>query len=101
MSVDIAVPALGESIVEATVGRWLKSEGDAVQQGEAIVELETDKVNMEVAAEGSGVLASILRREGETVSIGDVLGTLDDTAPSDAGGEQARAELSSQCACRC
>ena len=90
MSADITVPALGESIVEATVGRWLKSEGDTIEQGEAVVELETDKVNMEVAAAASGVLTSILRAEGETVTIGDVLGTLDDSAPSDAGGGQAK-----------
>lgn len=88
MSVDIVVPPLGESIVEATVGRWLKTEGDAVEQGEAIVELETDKVNMEVAAAGSGVLASILVRDGETVNIGDVLGTLNETSPSDTDGKQ-------------
>lgn len=91
MSADITVPALGESIVEATVGRWLKSEGDTIEQGEAVVELETDKVNMEVAAAASGVLTSILRAEGETVTIGDVLGTLDDSAPSDAGGRTAQA----------
>ena len=92
MSVDITVPALGESIVEATVGRWLKSEGEAITQGEAVVELETDKVNMEVAAESSGVLISIRRGEGETVNIGDVLGTVGDQSSSDASGEQARAE---------
>jgi 2-oxoglutarate dehydrogenase E2 component (dihydrolipoamide succinyltransferase) len=92
MSADITVPPLGESIVEATVGRWLKSEGEAIAQGDAVVELETDKVNMEVAAEGSGVLTSILRAEGETVSIGDVLGTLDDQASSETTGEKALKE---------
>jgi 2-oxoglutarate dehydrogenase E2 component (dihydrolipoamide succinyltransferase) len=92
MSVDITVPALGESIVEATVGRWLKSEGETVEQGEAVVELETDKVNMEVAAESDGVLISIQRAEGETVNIGDVLGTMGDQTSSDASGAQARTE---------
>ncbi len=85
MSAEITVPQLGESIVEATVGRWLKAEGDAVQEGEPVVELETDKVNMEVAAAGSGVLTAILRSEGETVSIGDVLATVNGDTPG--GGD--------------
>jgi 2-oxoglutarate dehydrogenase E2 component (dihydrolipoamide succinyltransferase) len=75
-SAEIKVPALGESIVEATVGQWKKREGDQVAAGEPLVELETDKVNLEVAAPGAGVLQSIARREGETVGIGDVLGVV-------------------------
>jgi 2-oxoglutarate dehydrogenase E2 component (dihydrolipoamide succinyltransferase) len=85
MAVEIRVPALGESIVEATVGRWLKQEGDAVSAGEPLIELETDKVNIEVTAEASGTLAGISRREGENVAIGDVLGTIE------AGGAAASA----------
>jgi 2-oxoglutarate dehydrogenase E2 component (dihydrolipoamide succinyltransferase) len=73
MSVEVRVPQLGESIVEATVGRWLKHEGDAVTTGEALVELETDKVNMEVTASDSGTLERIEKPEGETVGIGDIL----------------------------
>ncbi len=73
MSVEIKVPTLGESIVEATVGKWMKQEGEAVTVGEPLVELETDKVNMEVAATGAGVLQSIVKREGETVGIGETL----------------------------
>jgi len=73
MSIDITVPQLGESIVEATVGRWQKNEGDAVTAGEPLVELETDKVNIEVSAPGDGVLSSIVRHEGETVGVGEVL----------------------------
>ncbi|HEU4784852.1 MAG TPA: 2-oxoglutarate dehydrogenase complex dihydrolipoyllysine-residue succinyltransferase [Ktedonobacterales bacterium] len=73
MSIEITVPQLGESIVEATVGRWQKNEGDAVTAGEPLVELETDKVNVEVSAPGDGVLSSIVKREGETVGIGEVL----------------------------
>lgn len=73
MSVEIKVPTLGESIVEATVGKWMKQEGDAVTEGEPLVELETDKVNMEVAAAGAGILQSIVKREGETVGIGEIL----------------------------
>jgi 2-oxoglutarate dehydrogenase E2 component (dihydrolipoamide succinyltransferase) len=90
MSIDVTVPALGESIVEATVGRWLKAEGDAVKQGEALVELETDKVNMEVASTGSGVLKSIVKPEGEIVNIGDVIAVLDEGVTSGNGSGQAQ-----------
>jgi len=80
MPVEITVPQLGESIVEATVGRWLKGEGDTVAVGEPVVELETDKVNMEVAATSGGVLQSILQSEGETVNVGDALAVVDERA---------------------
>ena len=73
MPVEIRVPPLGESVTEATVASWLKHEGDVVEAGEPLVELETDKVNVDVAAERSGVLTSILRSSGETVQPGDVL----------------------------
>jgi 2-oxoglutarate dehydrogenase E2 component (dihydrolipoamide succinyltransferase) len=74
--VEIYVPEFGESITEATVGRWLKGEGDQVQAGEPIVELETDKANFEVEAEQDGVLQNIAKGEGEDVEIGDVIGTI-------------------------
>ncbi|HEX2037306.1 MAG TPA: 2-oxoglutarate dehydrogenase complex dihydrolipoyllysine-residue succinyltransferase [Chloroflexota bacterium] len=77
MPIEIRVPQLGESVVEATVARWLKQVGEAVAAGDAVVELETEKVNVEVPAEGEGVLAQIGHREGETVRVGDVLGTID------------------------
>ncbi|MCC7450502.1 MAG: 2-oxoglutarate dehydrogenase complex dihydrolipoyllysine-residue succinyltransferase [Anaerolineae bacterium] len=80
MPVEIVVPELGESVVEATVGRWLKHEGDRVAVGEAVVELETDKVNLEVGAEKDGVLAKITRQQGDDVKIGDVLGVIDEAA---------------------
>ena len=73
MSSDITVPQLGESIVEATVGQWRKAEGDAVTAGEPLVELETDKVNIEVSAPEDGVLTSILKHEGDTVAVGERL----------------------------
>src|SRR5438093_10490041 len=76
MEVEIRVPALGESIVDAAIARWLKSEGDAVKQGEALVELETDKVNVEVSAEQSGVLQKIVKHEGDSVVVGEVLGVI-------------------------
>jgi 2-oxoglutarate dehydrogenase E2 component (dihydrolipoamide succinyltransferase) len=80
MPVEVRVPVLGESIVEATVGVWLKHEGDAVEAGEPLVQLETEKVNVDVAADQSGVLGTVAAQEGETVHPGDVLATIDDTA---------------------
>ncbi len=77
-SVPVRVPTLGESVVEATVGAWLKQEGQPVQAGETLVQLETEKVNVEVAAERSGVLGRIERQEGATVQPGEVLATLED-----------------------
>jgi len=76
MPVEIRVPALGESVVEATIAKWLKAPGDAVTAGEPIVELETDKVNVEVPAETSGILGEITHAEGDTVGVGQVIGTV-------------------------
>ncbi len=78
MPAKIVVPELGESVIEATVGRWLKKEGELVTAGEVLVELETDKVDLEVGAERGGVLARIERKEGEDVRIGEVLGLIED-----------------------
>jgi 2-oxoglutarate dehydrogenase E2 component (dihydrolipoamide succinyltransferase) len=80
MSVKIVVPELGESVQDATVARWLKQKGDAVRAGEAVVVLETDKVDLEVAAEKSGVLNRIDRPEGQDVHVGDVLGLIEESA---------------------
>ncbi|MCA3749479.1 MAG: 2-oxoglutarate dehydrogenase complex dihydrolipoyllysine-residue succinyltransferase [Rubrobacter sp.] len=76
MPVEIRVPELGESVTDATVGRWLKKEGEAVKRGEPIVEVETDKINFEIEAEQDGVLQSIVKGEGETVGVGDVIGMI-------------------------
>ncbi|CAH1206946.1 2-oxoglutarate dehydrogenase complex dihydrolipoyllysine-residue succinyltransferase [Paenibacillus sp. JJ-223] len=73
---EIKVPAMGESITEGTVSRWLVKEGDAVNQGDVLLELETDKVNIEISAEESGVLEKILRQEGDTVEIGEAIGII-------------------------
>jgi 2-oxoglutarate dehydrogenase E2 component (dihydrolipoamide succinyltransferase) len=73
---DITVPTLGESITEATVGQWLKAEGDAVKKDDVLVELETDKVSVEVSATEDGVLGEILAKPGDTVEIGALLGRL-------------------------
>src|SRR5580765_1393465 len=76
----IKVPPLGESIVEATVSRWLKKEGDAVAAGDTLVDLETDKITVEVPALKPGVLTKRAKAEGEVVHVDDVLGELDETA---------------------
>src|SRR5688572_33391735 len=78
--ISIKVPPLGESIVEATISRWLKNEGDAVASGETLVELETDKITVEVPALKGGVLAKRLRNEGDVVKVDDMLAELDDQA---------------------
>ncbi len=70
MTVEIIVPELGESITEATVTKWLKAEGDAVEVDEPLVELETDKVSVEVIAETAGVLSVIVAKDGAEVEIG-------------------------------
>ena len=74
MAEKITVPTLGESVTEATVSKWLKSQGESVTADEPIVELETDKVNVEVPAPANGVLDSIAVKEGETVNVGSLLG---------------------------
>jgi 2-oxoglutarate dehydrogenase E2 component (dihydrolipoamide succinyltransferase) len=80
MAIKIVVPELGESVLEATVSRWLKKEGDFVNAGEVLVELETDKVNLEVGAKSAGVLQKIAVAEGGDVKVGDVLGTIEEKA---------------------
>jgi 2-oxoglutarate dehydrogenase E2 component (dihydrolipoamide succinyltransferase) len=76
MNEKIIVPVLGESITEATVAKWLKKEGDSVEADEAIVELETDKVNLEVPSPIEGVLSQINSKDGDTVEVGALLGTI-------------------------
>jgi len=97
VAAEIHVPELGESVADATVGRWLKQEGDAVTSGDALVELETDKINFEVEAEQDGVLESISKGEGETVNVGEVIGTIGEgngagAAPAEEQEEQPQAE---------
>jgi 2-oxoglutarate dehydrogenase E2 component (dihydrolipoamide succinyltransferase) len=77
---EIVVPELGESIVEATIAHWLKNEGDPVNFGEPLVQLETDKVDLEVGAKGDGVLVKINHLEGEDVQVGEVLGVIETQA---------------------
>ena len=120
MASNIVVPQLGESVVEARVARWLKKEGDAVTAGEPVVELETEKIDLEVGAEHTGVLEKIARQEGEDVKVGELLGTIAEGAaaaasqavrasrqgpsgqPTSAAGRQAGepAEIDQACLCR-
>src|SRR5215212_5962542 len=97
MTVEIRVPTLGESVTEATVAKWLKQPGDRVERDEPVVELETDKVTLEVPAPQAGVIGDIQAEEGSNVPVGAVLGTIADGAvgvraphpgPHPAGGER-------------
>ena len=82
MAEKITVPTLGESVTEATVSKWLKSKGEKVAADEPLVELETDKVNVEVPSPISGILDSISVKEGETVNVGSLLGTIENSSAS-------------------
>jgi 2-oxoglutarate dehydrogenase E2 component (dihydrolipoamide succinyltransferase) len=87
MPANIVVPEVGESIVDARVAKWLRKEGDAVAAGDPLVELETDKIDLEVGAPQAGVLRRIDRRDGEDVKVGEVLGVIEES--DGAGGEAA------------
>ena len=80
MAIEVVVPEMGESVLEATVSHWLKKEGDTVNVGDVLVELETDKVNVEVGAKGAGILQQIKVPEGGDVKVGDVLGMIGEKA---------------------
>ncbi len=82
---DIKVPPLGESVSEATIATWLKNPGDAVQLDEPLIELETDKVTLEVNAPAFGVLGDVKFAEGDTVEEGDLLGVIAEGAVASAG----------------
>jgi len=91
MTTEIRVPALGESVTEAIVGKWFKNAGDAVSADEPLVELETDKVTVEVPAPSSGVLGEITAQEGSTVAVGAVLGAITNGAAAQASKAPAAA----------
>jgi len=80
MAKEIRVPQLGESVTEATIGKWFKTQGDAVKADEPLVELETDKVTVEVPAPASGVLSSVAAQPGQTVNVGALLGAIEEGA---------------------
>jgi 2-oxoglutarate dehydrogenase E2 component (dihydrolipoamide succinyltransferase) len=87
MATEIRVPTLGESVTEATIGKWFKAAGDPIAMDEPLVELETDKVTIEVPAPSAGTLAEIAVKEGETVEVGALLGSIEA-----GGGKAARAK---------
>src|SRR3954470_6143519 len=80
MSTNIVVPELGESVVEARVAKWLKKQGDQVVAGDPLVELETEKIDLEVSADRAGVIASIKHQEGADVKVGEILAVLEESA---------------------
>ena len=86
MSSEVKVPTLGESVTEATIGQWLKQPGDAVKLDEPVASLETDKVAVEVPAPANGVMGALQAQEGDTVTVGAVIATIEDSAPA-AGNE--------------
>ena len=87
---SIKVPPLGESVVEATVGRWTKKEGDAVRKDEVLVELETDKITVEVAAPASGTMGAVSKNEGDTVGVNELLAVMEAGDGATAADEQGR-----------
>ncbi len=91
MATEIRVPTLGESVAEATIGKWLKKPGDAVKVDEILLELETDKVSVEVPSPASGILSEITVKEGENVAPGGLLGVISETGASTAAPAKAAA----------
>src|SRR5688572_13121561 len=90
MAFEVQIPPLGESITEGTISRWAKKDGEAVKADEVLLELETDKAGMEIAAERPGVLR-ILKPEGTTVNVGDVVARIEEGATTSAGASSAPA----------
>src|SRR5579872_6723974 len=89
MPANVVVPEVGESIVDARVAKWLKKEGDVVNVGDPLVELETDKIDLEVAAPQGGVLSKIAHGDGADVKVGEVLGVIEENGGrrSEAGSQ--------------
>ena len=96
MAKEIRVPALGESVTEATIAKWFKNVGDAVKADEPMVELETDKVTVEVPAPASGKLTSIAAAAGTTVNVGALLGAIEEGADPRSEGTQRETSASAQ-----
>ena len=86
MAISVQMPALGESVTEGTVTRWLKQEGDTVEQDEPLLEVSTDKVDTEIPSPGAGVLKKIIAQEDDTVEVGGELAVIGEAGESD--GEQ-------------
>ena len=96
---DIRVPTLGESVTEATIGKWFKKPGERVAVDEPLVELETDKVTIEVPAPASGILSDIAVNNGETVAVGALLGQIKEGAKEGTRAPARRASSAPDCAC--
>ena len=97
MTTEIRVPTLGESVTEATIAQWFKKAGESVAADEPLVELETDKVTIEVPAPAAGVLSEIIANDGDTVEVGALLGSIGEgdgaaAAPAEAAPAPAKAE---------
>ena len=93
MAVDVSLPRLGQGMEAGTIVRWLKSEGDEVQKGEPLYELDTDKVTQEVEAEASGVLLKILAGEGEEIEVGKRIAVIGEAGEDVAAEAEADAEV--------
>lgn len=93
---DIIVPSMGESVSEATISKWFKKAGDAIKQDEAVAELETDKVTLEVNAPAGGVLKEIIAKEGSTVQVGALLGRIEEGAVSSAPAASAKSQVANE-----
>src|SRR4051794_33326070 len=91
MPVNVVVPEVGESIVDARVAKWLKKEGETVNVGDALVELETDKIDLEVAAPQAGILRTITHGDGDDVKVGEVIGVIEEGAAAAAAPPQSAA----------
>src|SRR5512133_3307618 len=84
MSIQLKVPSLGESVTQATIGTWLKNEGDPVQADEPLVEVESEKATVALPSPATGVLRRVVRRTGDTVNVGEVIGELEEGAAAEA-----------------
>ena len=98
MAAEIRVPTLGESVTEATIAQWFRKEGDAVAADEPLVELETDKVTVEVPAPAGGVLSEIVAKDGDTVEVGALLGSIGEGAGASATTAKAEAPAAAEAA---
>ncbi len=92
MSIELKIPNVGESIQEVQIGQWLKQEGDRVEHDETIVELETDKASMELPAPIDGVISKIVKHDGDSVAVGDVIAYLEPDGQSRGQGREAKVE---------
>ena len=90
MAVELKVPAVGESINEVFIGTWLKQEGDSVEKDEPLVEVETDKATLEVPAASAGVLSKILKQEGDTADVGEVIAHIDESGAAESDSDSER-----------